>query len=239
MYHKRGLWAIEEEHGGKFPVHEKAAAAATVVDKPPKFYLAYDIKKPLSNKRKPRPTKLSKCPYKINGVPLRRVNQAYVTGTRGNSTVKLEWGVMYKIALGAAKGLQCLHEGCQRRINQRCIKAVDILLSEEFEAKIHDFGIAKWLPESWTHHTISQFEGTFGGSSLGGWNGRPHDIIDDDSGLRMRPMTGMIDMKSSMSMDKKAPGRASETKRTRRIPEEMEKIMFKLSERQPNGKDHV
>ncbi|KAL6561350.1 hypothetical protein OROMI_016951 [Orobanche minor] len=59
-------------------------------------------------------------------------------------------------------------------------------------------------------------------------------IIDDDSGLRMRPMTGMIDMKSSMSMDKKAPGRASETKRTRRIPEEMEKIMFKLFERQPN-----
>ncbi|KAL6582405.1 hypothetical protein OROMI_006419 [Orobanche minor] len=58
MYHKRGLWAIEEEHGGKFPVHKKAAAAAMVVDKPPKFYLADDIKKPLSNKRKPRPTKL-------------------------------------------------------------------------------------------------------------------------------------------------------------------------------------
>ncbi|KAL6558627.1 hypothetical protein OROMI_018977 [Orobanche minor] len=215
MYHKRGLWAIEEEHGGKFPIHEKAAAAATVVDKPPKFYLADDIKKPLSNKRKPRPTKLR------------------------HSTVKLEWGVMYKIALGGAKGLQCLHEGCQRRFNQRCIKAVDILLSEEFEAKIHDFGIAKWLPESWTHHTISQFEGTFGGSSLGGWNGRTHDIIYDDSGLRMRPMTGMIDMQSSMSMDKKDQGRASETKRTRKIPEEMEKIMFKLFERQPNGKDHV
>ncbi|KAL6504066.1 hypothetical protein OROGR_025989 [Orobanche gracilis] len=63
---------------------------------------------------------------------------------------------------------------------------------------------------------------------------RQIQIIDDDSGLRMRPMTGMIDMKSSMSMDKKAPGRASETKRTRRDPEEMEKIMFKLFERQPN-----
>ncbi|KAL6548023.1 hypothetical protein OROHE_009728 [Orobanche hederae] len=98
-----------------------------------------------------------------------------VLGDSSDSTVKLEWGVMYKIALGAAKGLQYLHEGCQRRINQRCIKVVDILLSEEFEAKIHDFGIAKWLPESWTHHTISQFEGTFGESSLGGWNGRPHD----------------------------------------------------------------
>ncbi|KAL6582129.1 hypothetical protein OROMI_006143 [Orobanche minor] len=214
MYHKRGLWAIEEEHGGKFPVHEKAAAAATVVDKPPKFYLADDIKKPLSNKRKPRPTKL------------RSLQDQW------HSTMKLEWGVMYKIALGAAKGLQCLHEGCQRRINQRCIKAVDILLSEEFEAKdpcCHRVGLTTQFHNLKAHL----------GSILGGWNGCPHDIIDDDSGLRMRPMTGMIDMKSSMSMDKKAPGRASETKRTRRIPEEMEKIMFKLFARQPNGKDHV
>ncbi|KAL6512135.1 60S ribosomal protein L6 [Orobanche gracilis] len=115
MYHKRGLWAIKEKHGGKFPVHEKAAAAAAVVEKPPKFYPADDIKKPLSNKRKLRPTKLRASitpgavliilagrfqgkrvvflkqstsglllvtgPYKINGVPLRRVNQAYVIGT--------------------------------------------------------------------------------------------------------------------------------------------------------------
>ncbi|KAL6498448.1 60S ribosomal protein L6 [Orobanche hederae] len=58
MYHKRGLWAIKEKHGGKFPVHEKAAAALPVVEKPPKFYPADDIKKPLSNKRKLRPTKL-------------------------------------------------------------------------------------------------------------------------------------------------------------------------------------
>ncbi|KAL6580457.1 hypothetical protein OROMI_008481 [Orobanche minor] len=41
-----------------------------------------------------------------------------VLGDSSDSTVKLEWGVMYKIALGAAKGLQYLHEGCQRRINQ-------------------------------------------------------------------------------------------------------------------------
>ena len=28
--------------------------------------------------------------------------------------------------------------------------------------QICDFGLAKWLPEQWTHHTISSFEGTFG-----------------------------------------------------------------------------
>ncbi|GER37852.1 60S ribosomal protein L6 [Striga asiatica] len=137
MYHKRGLFAIKAKNGGKFPHHEKAAAAAPVAEKPPKFYPADDVKKPLLNKRKPKPTKLrasitpgtvliiltgrfrgkrvvflkqltsglllvtvcleqlpllrrvcshilSPCgagPYKINGVPLRRVNQAYVIGT--------------------------------------------------------------------------------------------------------------------------------------------------------------
>ncbi|WRX08539.1 Protein kinase domain - like 10 [Theobroma cacao] len=28
--------------------------------------------------------------------------------------------------------------------------------------QICDFGLAKWLPEHWTHHTVSKFEGTFG-----------------------------------------------------------------------------
>ncbi|KAL8051788.1 hypothetical protein ABFX02_06G171500 [Erythranthe guttata] len=59
-------------------------------------------------------------------------------------------------------------------------------------------------------------------------------IIDNDSGMRMRPMPGMFDMKSSVAVEKKAPAKGSETKRTRRDPEEMEKIMFKLFEQQPN-----
>ncbi|KAG6435260.1 hypothetical protein SASPL_100130 [Salvia splendens] len=59
MYHKRGLWAIKAKNGGKFPVHAKQEAAASVVEeKQPKFYPADDVKKPLSNKRKPKPTKL-------------------------------------------------------------------------------------------------------------------------------------------------------------------------------------
>ncbi|XP_041020132.1 receptor-like cytosolic serine/threonine-protein kinase RBK2 [Juglans microcarpa x Juglans regia] len=78
------------------------------------------------------------------------------------SKEKLEWGIRYKIALGTAKGLLYLHEGCQRRIIHRDIKASNILLTGDFEPQICDFGLAKWLPEQWTHHIVSKFEGTFG-----------------------------------------------------------------------------
>lgn len=79
-------------------------------------------------------------------------------GSREN----LEWRIRYKIAVEVADGLLYLHEGCQRRIIHRDIKADNILLTENYEAQICDFGLAKWLPRQWTHHNISKFEGTFG-----------------------------------------------------------------------------
>ncbi|XP_031480658.1 receptor-like cytosolic serine/threonine-protein kinase RBK1 [Nymphaea colorata] len=75
---------------------------------------------------------------------------------------KMEWGIRYKIALGIAEGLTYLHEGCQRRIIHRDIKASNILLTEDYQPQISDFGLAKWLPENWTHHVVSPIEGTFG-----------------------------------------------------------------------------
>ncbi|MED6119751.1 hypothetical protein PIB30_014613 [Stylosanthes scabra] len=75
---------------------------------------------------------------------------------------KLDWSTRYKIAVGTAEGLYYLHEQCQRRIIHRDIKAANILLSEDFEPQIADFGLSKWLPEKWTHHTVSKVEGTFG-----------------------------------------------------------------------------
>ncbi|XP_076958021.1 receptor-like cytosolic serine/threonine-protein kinase RBK2 [Bidens hawaiensis] len=79
-----------------------------------------------------------------------------------NQKQKLDWGTRYNIALGTASGLSYLHEGCQRRIIHRDIKAANILLSEDFQPRISDFGLAKWLPDQWVNLTVSQFEGTFG-----------------------------------------------------------------------------
>ncbi|KAK4441710.1 Receptor-like cytosolic serine/threonine-protein kinase RBK2 [Sesamum alatum] len=50
-----------------------------------------------------------------------------------NCREKLKWDIRYKIALGTAKGLLYLHEGCQRRIVHRDIKAANILLAEDYE----------------------------------------------------------------------------------------------------------
>ncbi|RYR04391.1 hypothetical protein Ahy_B06g084108 isoform E [Arachis hypogaea] len=58
MYHKRGLWAIKAKNGGKFPVHEPKPKPQALAQKPPKFYPAEDVKTPLVNKHKPKPTKL-------------------------------------------------------------------------------------------------------------------------------------------------------------------------------------
>ncbi|KAF3612860.1 Receptor-like cytosolic serine/threonine-protein kinase RBK2 [Capsicum annuum] len=78
------------------------------------------------------------------------------------SKQKLEWKIRYKVAIGIAKGILYLHEGGQRRIIHRDIKAANILLTKDLEPQICDFGLAKWLPERWTHLTVGKFEGTFG-----------------------------------------------------------------------------
>lgn len=74
----------------------------------------------------------------------------------------MDWKTRYKIAIGTAKGLHYLHKGCQRRIIHRDIKSSNVLLTADFEPQISDFGLAKWLPSQWTHHSIAPIEGTFG-----------------------------------------------------------------------------
>ncbi|CAN4090014.1 unnamed protein product [Withania somnifera] len=78
------------------------------------------------------------------------------------SEERLEWEIRYKVAVGVAEGLFYLHRGCRKRIVHRDITASNILLTEDYEPQISDFGLAKWLPENWVHHVVSPIEGTFG-----------------------------------------------------------------------------
>ncbi|GMH25283.1 hypothetical protein Nepgr_027126 [Nepenthes gracilis] len=78
------------------------------------------------------------------------------------SSDSLEWKIRYNVALGVAEGLSYLHHSCQRRIIHRDIKASNILLAEDYEPLISDFGLAKWLPDKWLHHVVYPIEGTFG-----------------------------------------------------------------------------
>ncbi|XP_043811707.1 putative proline-rich receptor-like protein kinase PERK6 isoform X2 [Manihot esculenta] len=63
----------------------------------------------------------------------------------------LEWSNRMKIAIGSAKGLKYLHEDCNPRIIHRDIKADNIVLDENFEPKVTDFGLSLFFPENVTH----------------------------------------------------------------------------------------
>ncbi|KAJ0087424.1 hypothetical protein Patl1_07402 [Pistacia atlantica] len=73
----------------------------------------------------------------------------------------LDWPKRYKIACGAAQGLAFLHHGFIPHTIHRDIKASNILLNEEFEAKVADFGLARLISACETH-VSTDIAGTFG-----------------------------------------------------------------------------
>ncbi|KAL6961949.1 Receptor protein-tyrosine kinase cepr2 [Sarracenia purpurea var. burkii] len=76
--------------------------------------------------------------------------------------LELDWYQRYKIALGAAKGLAYLHHDCCMPIIHRDIKSTNILLDDDYEPKIADFGVAKIAEGSSTGSETSSFAGTHG-----------------------------------------------------------------------------
>uniref|UniRef100_A0A453SC83 Protein kinase domain-containing protein n=1 Tax=Aegilops tauschii subsp. strangulata TaxID=200361 RepID=A0A453SC83_AEGTS len=50
----------------------------------------------------------------------------------------MPWEARYKVALGAASGLEYLHERCARRIVHRDVKPANILLKDDYEPQLTD-----------------------------------------------------------------------------------------------------
>ncbi|KAM3227205.1 hypothetical protein ACQJBY_059225 [Aegilops geniculata] len=174
-YHRRGLWAIKAKHGGAFPKAEKPAAVAepkfypaddvkprTVSTRKPHptklrstitpgtvlILLAgrYMGKRVVFLKQLQSGLLLITGPFKINGVPIRRVNQAYVIATstkvdiskvnvqkfddkyfarEKKTRAKKTEGELFESDKEATKNLPDFKKDDQKVIDAELIKAID------------------------------------------------------------------------------------------------------------------
>lgn len=75
---------------------------------------------------------------------------------------QLDWNTRMKIAAGAAKGLEYLHDKASPPVIYRDLKCSNILLDEAYNPKLSDFGLAKLGPVGDKTHVSTRVMGTYG-----------------------------------------------------------------------------
>ncbi|WOG86727.1 hypothetical protein DCAR_0205945 [Daucus carota subsp. sativus] len=78
------------------------------------------------------------------------------------SRKSLDWNTRMKIAAGAARGLEYLHDKMNPPVIYRDLKCSNILLGEDYHPKLSDFGLAKVGPTGDNTHVSTRVMGTYG-----------------------------------------------------------------------------
>uniref|UniRef100_A0A7N0U1Z0 non-specific serine/threonine protein kinase n=1 Tax=Kalanchoe fedtschenkoi TaxID=63787 RepID=A0A7N0U1Z0_KALFE len=81
---------------------------------------------------------------------------------RRKGGIRLNWAARRKIAMGAARGLAFLHHNCNPHIIHRDMKSSNVLLDDNLEARVADFGMARFMSVMDTHLSVSTLAGTPG-----------------------------------------------------------------------------
>ncbi|XP_048624042.1 probable LRR receptor-like serine/threonine-protein kinase At5g59680 [Brassica napus] len=84
----------------------------------------------------------------------------HLSGKGGRSIIN--WGIRLRIALEAASGLEYLHIGCIPAMVHRDVKTTNILLEEQFKARLADFGLSRSFPVGGESHVSTMIAGTPG-----------------------------------------------------------------------------
>ncbi|MBA0733521.1 hypothetical protein Gogos_017524, partial [Gossypium gossypioides] len=74
----------------------------------------------------------------------------------------LGWKKMFDIVIGVARGIDYLHQGCDMQILHFDIKPHNILLDENFNPKVSDFGLAKLYSVEDSIVSLTAARGTIG-----------------------------------------------------------------------------
>ncbi|CBI39299.3 unnamed protein product, partial [Vitis vinifera] len=96
----------------------------------------------------------------VSGSPIPNLSGQALYAIQANP-ITLNWETRYGIICGVAQALDYLHNGCEKRVLHRDIKASNIMLDSDFNARLGDFGLARTIQLSdQTHHSTKEIAGT-------------------------------------------------------------------------------